>query len=125
MRVGVINWFIIFYFHLKEFSAVQLWSDSDDRRLEVLLGTRERDTDTPDTVLSSSSPECVRSCSPWRFPALHVIKVSLFILYGNKFEKKTALESPIRVSYSNWGVFFYRKKVKKSFTADHRQQYHW
>ena len=36
----------------------------------------ERDTDTPDTVVSSSSPECVLPEAPNRFPGLRLIRSS-------------------------------------------------
>lgn len=62
-------------FYDQEFSVIQLVNDSEEKRLEaLLLGNRERDTETPDTIISSSSPECMNYEPSPRFPALEVIK---------------------------------------------------
>ncbi|KAL0271383.1 UNVERIFIED_CONTAM: hypothetical protein PYX00_008487 [Menopon gallinae] len=62
-------------FYDQEFSVIQLVNDSEEKRLEaLLLGNRERDTETPDTIVSSSSPECMNYEPSPRFPALELIK---------------------------------------------------
>lgn len=62
-------------FYDQEFSVINLVNDSEEKKLEaLLLGSRERDTDTPDTVISSSSPECVLFEPPCLYPALQLIK---------------------------------------------------
>lgn len=62
-------------FYDQEFSVINLVNDSEEKRLEtLLLGNRERDTDSPDTVISSSSPECMLYDPPCLYPALQLIK---------------------------------------------------
>ena len=51
-------------FYHQEFAWPRCWSAD------------ERDTDTPDTVVSSSSPECVLPEAPSRFPGLRLIRTS-------------------------------------------------
>lgn len=56
-------------FYDQEFASVRFDNDSDDKK-----DHRERDNDTPDTIISSSSPECVFRDLPLRFPGLQLIK---------------------------------------------------
>lgn len=44
---------------------------SDDKKPDgQAVGNRDRDNDTPDTVISSSSPECVIPELPIKFPGM-------------------------------------------------------
>lgn len=58
-------------FYDQEFSPIKFSNDDDyQAKLEFL---KERDIDTPDTIISSSSPECVLNDSPPNFPGLRLI----------------------------------------------------
>lgn len=58
-------------FYDQEFSPIKFSNDDDyQAKLEFL---RERDIETPDTIISSSSPECVQNDSPPNFPGLRLI----------------------------------------------------
>lgn len=61
-------------FYDQEFSPIRLDNDLDDKKMEFIC--KERDTETPDTIMSSSSPECcLRECSN-QFPGLRLIDES-------------------------------------------------
>lgn len=61
-------------FYDQEFSPIRLENDLDDKKIEFVC--KERDVETPDTIVSSSSPECcLRECS-YQFPGLRLIDES-------------------------------------------------
>lgn len=61
-------------FYDQEFSPIRLDNDLDDKKMEFIC--KERDVETPDTIVSSSSPECcLRECSN-QFPGLRLIDES-------------------------------------------------
>ncbi|KAG8212719.1 hypothetical protein J437_LFUL019640, partial [Ladona fulva] len=55
-------------FYDQEFAAIKFDGDDDRKDGSGRGGSRDRDTNTPDTIISSSSPECVVSELPIRFP---------------------------------------------------------
>ncbi|XP_021938191.1 uncharacterized protein LOC110838870 isoform X2 [Zootermopsis nevadensis] len=61
-------------FYDQEFAALKLENDDDKRPDGQTSGNRDRGNDTPDTVVSSSSPECVIHELPIRFPGLKLIE---------------------------------------------------
>ncbi|PNF41242.1 hypothetical protein B7P43_G01489 [Cryptotermes secundus] len=61
-------------FYDQEFAALKLENDDDKKPDGQSIGNRDRDNDTPDTVISSSSPECVIPELPIRFPGLKLIE---------------------------------------------------
>ncbi|GLG97653.1 Histone-lysine N-methyltransferase trr [Gryllus bimaculatus] len=56
-------------FYNEEFAPIKLENENDDKKTD-----RDRDNDTPDTIVSSSSPECVIPDFPLRFPGLRLIE---------------------------------------------------
>jgi hypothetical protein len=64
---------------------------SDDKKPDgQAIGSRDRDNDTPDTVISSSSPECVIPELPIKFPGMVMncvkccpVKLVTRLLYRN------------------------------------------
>lgn len=58
-------------FYDQEFSPIRLDTDSDEKKLDFLC--KERDVDTPDTIVSSSSPESWLWDDPNPFPGLRLI----------------------------------------------------
>lgn len=59
-------------FYDQEFSPIKFTNDDDNRHKYDFL--KERDVETPDTIISSSSPECVVWDSPPHFPGLRLIQ---------------------------------------------------
>lgn len=59
-------------FYDQEFSPIKFSSDDENRSKYDFL--KERDIETPDTIISSSSPECVIQDSPSHFPGLRLIQ---------------------------------------------------
>lgn len=59
-------------FYDQEFSPIKFTSDDENRSKYDFL--KERDIETPDTIISSSSPECVIQDSPSHFPGLRLIQ---------------------------------------------------
>lgn len=59
-------------FYDQEFSPIKFTNDDDNRYKYEFL--KERDVETPDTIISSSSPECVVWDSPPNFPGLRLIQ---------------------------------------------------
>ncbi|XP_024080404.1 histone-lysine N-methyltransferase 2D-like isoform X6 [Cimex lectularius] len=60
-------------FYNEEFAPLKLHStkdEFDDRKYDY---NRDRDNDTPDTIISSSSPECVMPDFPTKFPGLQFV----------------------------------------------------
>lgn len=60
-------------FYDQEFSPIK-FSSSDDEHCSKYDFLKERDIETPDTIISSSSPECVIQDSPSHFPGLRLIQ---------------------------------------------------
>lgn len=60
-------------FYDQEFSPIK-FSGSDDEHCSKYDFLKERDIETPDTIISSSSPECVIQDSPSHFPGLRLIQ---------------------------------------------------
>ncbi|XP_075232135.1 uncharacterized protein LOC142330615 [Lycorma delicatula] len=61
-------------FYNEEFAPLKLDTmkdEFDDRKFDM---SRDRDNDTPDTIISSSSPECILPETPIRFPGLRLIE---------------------------------------------------
>lgn len=61
-------------FYDQEFAALKLENDDDKKQDLQAVMNRDHDNDTPDTVISSSSPECVIPEFPIRFPGLKLIE---------------------------------------------------
>lgn len=59
-------------FYDQEFSPIKFSNDDENRSKYDFL--KERDIETPDTIISSSSPECVVQDSPSHFPGLRLIQ---------------------------------------------------
>lgn len=59
-------------FYDQEFSPIKFSSEDENRSKYDFL--KERDIETPDTIISSSSPECVIVDSPSHFPGLRLIQ---------------------------------------------------
>lgn len=59
-------------FYDQEFSPIKFNTDDENRCKYEFL--KERDIETPDTIISSSSPECVIQDSPSNFPGLRLIQ---------------------------------------------------
>lgn len=59
-------------FYDQEFSPIKFTNDDEYRCKYDFL--KERDIETPDTIISSSSPECVIHDSPPNFPGLRLIQ---------------------------------------------------
>ncbi|XP_063696250.1 histone-lysine N-methyltransferase 2C-like isoform X2 [Culicoides brevitarsis] len=59
-------------FYDAEFPIIR-FDEADDRR-RYDFGHKDRDNDTPDSIISSSSPECVRYDPPVMYPGLRLIK---------------------------------------------------
>lgn len=59
-------------FYDQEFSPIKFSSEDENRNKYDFL--KERDIETPDTIISSSSPECVVRESPLNFPGLRLIQ---------------------------------------------------
>ncbi|XP_026321911.1 uncharacterized protein LOC113231673 isoform X2 [Hyposmocoma kahamanoa] len=58
-------------FYDQEFQPIMFDDDPDDKKLDFIC--KERDTDTPDSIVSCSSPECLDMEPPNRFPGLKLI----------------------------------------------------
>lgn len=58
-------------FYDQEFQPIMFDDDLDDKKLDFIC--KERDTDTPDSIVSCSSPECLDIDSPNKFPLLKLI----------------------------------------------------
>lgn len=58
-------------FYDQEFQPIMFDDDPDDKKLDFIC--KERDTDTPDSIVSCSSPECFEIEPPNRFPGLKLI----------------------------------------------------
>jgi len=61
-------------FYDQEFATLKLENDDDKKQDIQAVMNRDHDNDTPDTVISSSSPECVIPEFPIRFPGLKLIE---------------------------------------------------
>lgn len=59
-------------FYDQEFSPIKFHNDDDHRSKYDFL--KDREIETPDTIISSSSPECVVQESPLNFPGLRLIQ---------------------------------------------------
>lgn len=59
-------------FYDQEFSPIKFHNDDDHRSKYDFL--KDREIETPDTIISSSSPECVVQESPSNFPGLRLIQ---------------------------------------------------
>lgn len=60
-------------FYDQEFPPIK-FEEEDHHRSKYDLLSKDRDIDTPETIVSSSSPECVMSAPQRRFPGLKLIK---------------------------------------------------
>lgn len=60
-------------FYDQEFPPIR-FEEEDHHRSKYDLLAKDRDIDTPETIVSSSSPECVMPVPPRRFPGLKLIK---------------------------------------------------
>ncbi|GBP54287.1 Histone-lysine N-methyltransferase trr, partial [Eumeta japonica] len=58
-------------FYDQEFQPITFDDDPEDKKLDFIC--KERDTDTPDSIVSCSSPECLEIDPPNRFPGLKLI----------------------------------------------------
>lgn len=58
-------------FYDQEFQPILFDDDPEDKKLDFIC--KERDTDTPDSIVSCSSPECPETEPPNRFPGLKLI----------------------------------------------------
>uniref|UniRef100_A0A2A4J0G2 Histone-lysine N-methyltransferase n=1 Tax=Heliothis virescens TaxID=7102 RepID=A0A2A4J0G2_HELVI len=58
-------------FYDQEFQPILFDDDPEDKKLDFIC--KERDTDTPDSIVSCSSPECLETEPPNRFPGLKLI----------------------------------------------------
>ncbi|XP_059056838.1 histone-lysine N-methyltransferase 2C-like [Achroia grisella] len=58
-------------FYDQEFQPIMFDDDPEDKKLDFIC--KERDTDTPDTIVSCSSPECMDIEPANRFPGLRLI----------------------------------------------------
>lgn len=58
-------------FYDQEFQPIVFDDDPEDKKLDFIC--KERDTDTPDSIVSCSSPECLETEPPNRFPGLKLI----------------------------------------------------
>lgn len=58
-------------FYDQEFPPIVFDEDPEDKKLDFIC--KERDTDTPDSIVSCSSPECIETEPPNRFPGLKLI----------------------------------------------------
>lgn len=58
-------------FYDQEFQPIVFDDDPEDKKLDFIC--KERDTDTPDSIVSCSSPECLEIDPPNRFPGLKLI----------------------------------------------------
>ncbi|XP_063824510.1 histone-lysine N-methyltransferase 2C-like [Ostrinia nubilalis] len=59
-------------FYDQEFQPIMFDDDPEDKKLDFIC--KERDTDTPDSIVSCSSPECLDIESANRFPGLKLIE---------------------------------------------------
>jgi hypothetical protein len=75
--VYLVNVFIYCnYIQAVMFTVIFFFFLSDDKKQDIqAVMNRDHDNDTPDTVISSSSPECVIPEFPIRFPGM-VINLS-------------------------------------------------
>ena len=60
-------------FYDQEFPPIK-FEEEDHHRSKYDMLAKDRDIDTPETIVSSSSPECVMPAPPSRFPGLKLIK---------------------------------------------------
>lgn len=58
-------------FYDQEFQPIMFDEDPEEKKLDFIC--KERDTDTPDSIVSCSSPECFEVEPPNRFPGLKLI----------------------------------------------------
>ncbi|KAI5633886.1 PHD-like zinc-binding domain-containing protein [Phthorimaea operculella] len=58
-------------FYDQEFQPIMFEEDPEEKKLDFIC--KERDTDTPDSIVSCSSPECLEIEPPNRFPGLKLI----------------------------------------------------
>lgn len=59
-------------FYDQEFPPIRFDEENDKKRYD--FGYKDRDNDTPDSIISSSSPECVMWDPPLHYPGLRLIK---------------------------------------------------